>query len=312
MHQPDGFIYLLYDHVSDTLVILFIAGRSDLAAWPLGPFLLLSIVYKAALFYQYHLFIMTEVLTAQQIAEFIANGYVRIDNAFDTNLASEARTILWKDTGCDPHDQSTWTRPVIRLGMYTQQPFIESANTNKLHMAFDQLVGRGSWIPCKSMGTFPVRFPSPQHPGDTGWHVDVSFPGADPADYFSWRSNIHSKGRALLMLFLFSDTGEHDAPTCILRGSHQHIARLLADKGEQGLSFMELAGMVAQPPSLTETLAIGKAGTVYLCHPFIVHSAQAHTGTEPRFMAQPPLLLRDKLHPDSAVEQAIQLALLNP
>jgi hypothetical protein len=27
-----------------------------------------------------------------------------------------------------------------------------------------------------------------------------------------------------------------------------------------------------------------------LCHPFLVHAAQPHRGTRPRFMAQPPLL----------------------
>jgi len=43
-------------------------------------------------------------------------------------------------------------------------------------------------------------------------------------------------------------------------------------------------------PKREERLATGKAGTVYLCHPFIVHAAQDHQGTTPRFMAQPPLL----------------------
>jgi hypothetical protein len=28
----------------------------------------------------------------------------------------------------------------------------------------------------------------------------------------------------------------------------------------------------------------------HLCHPFLVHAAQPHHGTRPRFMAQPPLL----------------------
>ena len=42
--------------------------------------------------------------------------------------------------GCDPRDASTWTRPVIRLGMYGQEPFVDSANTPVLHAAFDQLV----------------------------------------------------------------------------------------------------------------------------------------------------------------------------
>jgi len=38
-----------------------------------------------------------------------------------------------------------------------------------------------------------------------------------------------------------------------------------------------------------EALATGEAGTVYLCHPFLVHAGQRHQGTTPRFMAQPPL-----------------------
>jgi hypothetical protein len=66
---------------------------------------------------------------------------------------------------------------------------------------------------------------------------------------------------------------------------------------------------------LPEALAIGSAGTVYLCHPFLVHSAQLHRGTVPRFMAQPPLLPAAPLSLERAdgdyspVEQAIRLAL---
>ncbi len=32
---------------------------------------------------------------------------------------------------------------------------------------------------------------------------------------------------------------------------------------------------------------------MYLCHPFLVHAAQAHRGRNPNFMAQPPLRLRE-------------------
>jgi hypothetical protein len=38
--------------------------------------------------------------------------------------------------------------------------------------------------------------------------------------------------------------------------------------------------------------ATGEAGAVYLRHPFLVHAAQIHRGTRPRFLAQPPLLPR--------------------
>ena len=43
------------------------------------------------------------------------------------------------------------------------------------------------------------------------------------------------------------------------------------------------------PAPRSELIATGEAGTVYLCHPFLVHAAQINYGTQPRFMAQPPL-----------------------
>lgn len=254
---------------------------------------------------------MEGILNSQQIDQFITHGFIRIDHAFSADIAVQVRDILWNDLGLDRYDPSTWTKPVIRLGMYHREPFIASANTPVLHAAFDQLVGAGKWLPCRSMGTFPVRFPSNEDPGDAGWHVDASFPGNDPANYLDWRVNIHSKGRGLLMLFLYSDVSEHDAPTRIRAGSHADVARALAHEGETGLSFMEIAGKLDAMPEREVVYATGEAGTVYLCHPFIVHAAQAHHGTKPKFMAQPPLLLREDLSIDGAspVERAIKAAL---
>jgi hypothetical protein len=252
-------------------------------------------------------------LAPAQIEQFITDGFVRIDGAFPRTLADEARVILWQATGCSPDDPATWTQPVVRLGMFTQAPFVEAANTPRLHAAFDQLVGRGRWHRPAAMGTFPVRFPSTVDPGDAGWHIDVSF-GTDMPDFMSWRANIHSKARALLMLFLFSDVGEHDAPTRIRVGSHADIARQLAHAGEQGMTLGELAAdgfaASAHRPVLTAT---GEAGTVYLCHPFLVHAAQPHRGKHPRFLAQPPLLPVDPDNRPSGdlnpVEQATARAL---
>lgn len=250
-------------------------------------------------------------LSAEQIAAFIRDGFIRIDNGFCRETALEAQAILWRATGCDPNDPATWTRPVIRLDQFGQGPFREAANRPLLHNAFDQLVGRDRWWPRDTLGTFPVRFPSDEPPGDDGWHIDVSF-GHENPDFMEWRANIYSKGRALLMLFLFSDVAEQDAPTRIRAGSHMDIARQLAPAGEAGLSLRELAadGFVSSAHR-PEVLATGRAGTVYLCHPFLVHAAQPHRGRAPRFMAQPPLILREPLVLSRAdgdyspVEQAI-------
>ena len=256
-------------------------------------------------------------LANEQIRQFITEGFVRIDRAFPRQLADEGRAILWKDTGCDPKDRATWIRPVIRLGQYAQEPFRKAANTPILNGAYDDLVGKGRWQPPSNLGTFPIRFPSPDDPGDAGWHVDASFPGerSRPGDYLSWRVNIHSRGRALLMLFLFSDVTELDAPTRIAIGSHLEVAKALEPYEDEGLSVMELAAALDPDAVRTETLATGAAGTVYLCHPFLLHSAQPHRGKEPRFMAQPPLFpatplqLQGENQEYSPVESAIRLAL---
>src|SRR5215468_5392079 len=107
-------------------------------------------------------------LSDAQVEQFIRDGFVRIDEAFPPELAEQARDIMWRDLPCDPNDRATWTTPVIRLPGYGERPFRKAANTPLLHAAFDQLVGRGRWIPRSGLGTFPVRFPHPSDPGDTG------------------------------------------------------------------------------------------------------------------------------------------------
>ena len=76
-------------------------------------------------------------LTHEQIQQFITDGFVRIDAAFPQAQADAGRALVWKDTGCDPQDRATWTRPVIRLGQYAGEPFRSAANTQALHGAFD-------------------------------------------------------------------------------------------------------------------------------------------------------------------------------
>ena len=254
------------------------------------------------------------MLTNDQIEQFIQLGYIKLEDVFSEKLAAEGRAILWKDTGCDPEDPDTWTKPVIRLGEYAQEPFRTSVNMPVLHEAFDMLVGKGRWLPRFSLGTFPIRFPSDTNPGDTGWHAEASFYGDDG----SMRLSVHSKGRALLMLFLFSDVGINDAPTRILEGSHLDAPAILNEAGEQGLDFIQFAQKL-KPTTLErrEVFATGKPGTVYLCHPFLIHAAQPHHGRTPRFMAQPPLIPSAPLELSrengdySPVEVAIRMGLMD-
>ena len=217
---------------------------------------------------------------------------------------------MGSDMNCDAEDSSTWTKPVVWLGEYDDEPFRLALNAPALTSAYDALVGAGRWLPGLTLGSFQVRSPSSESAEEVGWHVDAGFPGPDSQSMFDWRINGRSRGRALLLLFLFSDVEENDAPTRLRVGSHLDVARLLVPSGEEGLSFRELAGALRELPPHAEVLTTGAAGTVYLCHPLIVHAPQPHRGTQPRFMAQPALLPREELglRGPSPVDQAIRLA----
>ncbi|WP_280335565.1 phytanoyl-CoA dioxygenase family protein [Nocardia wallacei] len=252
------------------------------------------------------------MLTEAQIDSFIADGFVRVEQAFPREVADAGREILWRETGCDPDDPSSWTQPVIRLGDHAEEPFRQAATAPALREAFDQLVGAERWWPRISVGTFPIRFPSEYPPADDGWHIDASFAGdPPPADPLRWRVNLWSKGRALLMLFLFSDVGPDDAPTRIRVGSHLRLPGALRPLGEDGAAVIDLVDVFASTEDLPQVTATGNAGDVYLCHPFLVHAAQPNRVGRPKFMAQPPLVLREPCVLDrpadaySPVERAI-------
>jgi hypothetical protein len=255
------------------------------------------------------------VTPALDVDEFVERGFVRLRGAFPRSVADRCRAILWRATGCDEHDRSTWTQPVVRVPYRADAPFVDAINAPALHVAFDTLVGADRWWPRRDVGTFAVRFPHPDEPGDDGWHIDASFPppGADvtDTDYLHWRINTRSDGKVLLLLLLFSDTGEDDAPTRLRVGSHRSIAARLPAFGDAGTDVFQLMPL----PEGDVVTATGDAGDVYLCHPFLVHAAQANRGGRPRFLAQPPLHGRGVLDPGgdlgsrSAVERAIRFGL---
>ena len=237
-------------------------------------------------------------LTAEQIEQFIAAGFVKLEGAFPRDIGEQCRQEIWKATEYELDQPSTWAQPFVRLESLATLPFREAANTPVLHRAFDQLVGTGRWNALTGLGTFPLRFPSADEPAEGGWHLEASFSGlrGEP------RVNLRSRGRALLMLFLFSEVGPDDAPTLVRVGSHLDVPKVLEPAGET-----RPIGRV-----LSER-ATGSPGDVYLCHPFLVHSGSAHRGDTPRFMAQPPLRPVGDLDPFSdqptPVEQAIRSGL---
>lgn len=251
---------------------------------------------------------------SDEMAErFVRDGFVKLTEAVDDVTVRECAALLWRETGYAPQDPATWVRPVCWVPGMAREPFVRAANTPVLHAAFDRLVGPGRWLPRTSLGGFPLRFPHPEEPDDAGWHIEGSYlPGG--AEHY--HANVSSLGRALLMLFLFTETAEQDAPTRIRVGSHLDIPPILRRYGDAGASVLAIAEEVDRATAHRPvTTATGGPGDVFLCHPFLVHAAQPHHGSRPRFMAQPPLHPATALEPHrtdgarSPVEAAIRIGL---
>lgn len=224
---------------------------------------------------------MTE-LTAGELDRYRTDGFVALRGAFPRDLADTCRARLWDLIDEEPDDPSTWTRPVTRIAAHTAPELHEAARSPRLVRAIAEVAGPDAAPPLHLGGTTAVRFPVDADPGDDGWHCDGSYPGPDGG----WWLNHRSRGRALLVLVLFSDVGPGDAPTRLLVGSHRLVPHLLAPHGDEGmaaLAFRPTPAMLDLPVAL----ATGQAGDAHLCHPFLVHAAQRHHGTVPRFVAQP-------------------------
>ena len=228
------------------------------------------------------------VLDDDDVARFVAEGFVHLPGAFDRDVAGACVDELWRLSGVDRTDPSTWTQPVVRVPGSAAAPLVAAINAPRLTTALDQVVGSGRWARRFGYGSFPIRFPSDVDPGDAGWHIDGSYevPGEPPP--WNYGVNIWSRQRALLVLMLYSDVGPDDAPTRISVGSHADMARALVPFGSAGASFRDAVQACADPEQRPVVTATGGAGDAYLCHPFLLHAASwPHRGTAPRFIGQP-------------------------
>jgi Phytanoyl-CoA dioxygenase (PhyH) len=224
---------------------------------------------------------------------FVRDGYVAVRGAVDANTTAACRELIWDSMerrGVLRGDPGSWPPLVEGMDDLADEPFLAAYLAPVLTAAYDELIGPGRWErsvhPAALGETVVVRFPAEDERANAGYHIEGSYapPDGDPGAHWV---NIRSRNRGLLALFLFTDVGRDDAPTRLLCGSHLAVPQFLAPYGEAGT---DSDADFWRPSTLCMTVAhaTGKAGDVFLCHPFIVHTATwPHRGAGPRMIAQP-------------------------
>ena len=249
-----------------------------------------------------------QFLTPAQVEQFLARGFIKLEGAVPRELALDWGSRRWAEIGVDPDDVSTWDK--TRYHLPSQQFLSVREHAPDVWKATQDLVGP-NWTHDWQWGNGLI-FNLGDDSGDPwvapadwneGWHVDGE----------SFLHFLDSPEQALLTVILWTDIEPRSGGTFLACDSIPHVARYLADHPEgvleMGFPFGEIH---RQCSDFIE--ATGRAGDVYLMHPFLMHSFSRNWTRNPRVITNPPTHLSEpmKFNRENPADQTlIERVILN-
>ena len=125
----------------------------------------------------------------------------------------------------------------------------------------------------------------PPSPNVKGWHKDGSY----------FKHFLDSREQALLPIVMWSDMHHQGGGTFIAPDSVRLIARYLAEHPEGvNTKYFKFEEMINHSTRLERVT--GNAGDVAILHPFMLHASSQNTIKQPRFMTNPPVVLKEPMN----------------
>jgi hypothetical protein len=232
------------------------------------------------------------LLSAEQIEQFITDGYVIIREAFPREVAREWVEYGFNRLGWDQNDPTTWKEPRVHLAATRRVDVREFAP--KVWDATCDLLGGEERIRTPFQFTDGFIFnlgigadkpwEPPSSPLVKGWHKDGDF----------FRHFLDSPEQGLLCIACWSDMVHRGGGTFIAPDSVGAVARYLA-KHPEGVhplqvSFGDLIHECSKFVELT-----GSPGDVVLHHPYMLHSTSQNVLLVPRVIINPPVQLLEPM-----------------
>jgi Phytanoyl-CoA dioxygenase (PhyH) len=247
-----------------------------------------------------------KVLTEEQVQSFFDKGYLVVNDCLDKSIANRWVDEAYERLGYDKNDPTTWVKDIIWMDHKNQLPVPEVAP--KAWAALLDVIGGEDRLETQVMGITSKHFSTinsfiwsdafivnfhrgidqpwqPPSPKVTGWHKDGSY----------FRHFLDSREQALLPIVLWSDMLHQGGATFIAPDSVRVIARYLYEHPEgvdpHDFKFQEL---VSQCTQFEEVM--GKSGDFVIVHPFMLHASSQNAIGRPRFMSNPPVVLKEPMN----------------
>lgn len=247
------------------------------------------------------------VLTDEQVQSFLDDGYLVVKDCVDPALAERWIDEAYRRLGYDRNDPSTFAKDIIWMDHKNELPIREIStkawdalldvvgSEDRLEDEVFYLPKSGHFTYIKSAywsDAFIVNFhrgaDEPwQEPGrhSKGWHKDGSY----------FRHFLDSREQALLTIVAWTDMRHQGGATLIAPDSVRVIARLLCEHPE-GVAAKEFdyPALLSQCHRFKELTA--DAGDFIILHPFMLHASSNNVLRRPRFMSNPPIMLKEPMN----------------
>jgi len=253
------------------------------------------------------------VLGDADIEHFLTHGFVQLTDCFDTapgSLADRWVKESWARNGISFDDPAAWPNDRIHMPgpeWVSVRDFAPRALAamGELCGGADRILQEVTWsngfVANYGWGRDKEWAPPGRQAGD--WHKD--------GDFFT--HFLDSPEQGLLLIVLFTDINPRGGGTFIACDSVAPVARYLAAHPE-GVSPAGFPGneLIGECHDLRETT--GRAGDVFLLHPFLLHTPSYNHRSEARLMINPPVHLREPMcfdrRADGSAYSVVELAVL--
>lgn len=237
-------------------------------------------------------------LSQQQVQHFLEHNHIVLENAFPREAAAEWVADAFARGGVDPANPATYESGISFFGKKSGVKRLVDVRefAPDVWNACCDLVGGEERIddPYAWSDSFVVNFPSPTpqdwNPPDHAqgsWHIDGNF------NHF-----LDSPEMGLFVLVLWKDIEPRGGGTAVALDSVGPVARrILANPW--GLGANRFKDNLNQQCRRFHYIH-GRAGTVYLMHPFMLHSVTQNLSRTPRVISNPHPRLSEPMRFDRA------------